>query len=414
MFNPEYEKEMCFFLELIRHSNLTVNFLRQGSENNPDIDLGIREEIYPSFDRQAALNRIFSSVEGGTVYRITDEFFCCYIIFRLPDSSPETVVCIGPYTNTDFSVVKFTLKDKKKALHPEWYALLEKYHSSLLYIPDERQLLISVNTLGNRLWKRGFETKIVDRETLQNSDILFSFPVVELDEHLEADIKLIEYRYEAEQRFMEAISNGRVHKAISMLSAFTPTSVDERSAEPTRNVRNYLIILNTVMRKAVQQGAVHPLHIHRASAIFAKKIESITGWEDVSALCIEMAQTYCDLVNNHSVRGYSSLVQKVISRIDFDLTADLSLKATASALGLNASYLSATFKKETSHTLTEYVGMKRVEYAVFLLRNTNLSVSAIGQQCGISDNNYFTKIFKKYTGKTPLQMRNEEKQVYKE
>lgn len=411
MFSPEYEKEFLFFLDLIRQSNLPVNILVQGSDDTPDIDLGIRRQVYPSFDKAVAANDIFSSVEKETVYRITDEFLCCYIAFKLPGTSPETVVCIGPYTNTDFSVVKFTLNAKKQALHPEWYGRLEKYHSSLLYIPDERQLLISVNTIAERLWKDGFQTKLVDRETFSNSDVLFSSPLVEAEEYLEADMKLIEYRYEAEQRFMEAISKGRVHKAIGMLSAFTPTSVDVRSPEPTRNVRNYLIILNTIMRKAAQQGAVHPLHIHRASTVFAKKIETIRGWDDVSSLCTEMAQTYCDLVNNHSVKGYSSLVQKVVSRIDFDLTADLSLKATAAALGLNASYLSSAFKKETSYTLTDYVGKKRAEYAVFLLRNTNLSVSAIGQQCGISDNNYFTKLFKKYTGKTPLQVRNEEKQI---
>ena len=40
-----------------------------------------------------------------------------------------------------------------------------------------------------------------------------------------------------------------------------------------------------------------------------------------------------------------------------------------------------------------------------LLRDGRTSVSDIGGMVGFTDNSYFTKVFKKYTGKTPSEFR---------
>ena len=105
------------------------------------------------------------------------------------------------------------------------------------------------------------------------------------------------------------------------------------------------------------------------------------------------------------MKQYSSLIQKVIKLVDTDLTADLSLKAISKELNVNPSYLSNQFKKVTDSTLTDYVNQKRVEYAILLLNTTSLQIQTIAQYCGISDVNYFTKIFKRIVGKTPSEYR---------
>ena len=74
---------------------------------------------------------------------------------------------------------------------------------------------------------------------------------------------------------------------------------------------------------------------------------------------------------------------------------------------INASYLSALFKKETGVTLTEYINQKRMKQAARLLTSTKLQIQTISQYCGISDVNYFSKLFKKYAGKTPNEFRKE-------
>ena len=118
-----------------------------------------------------------------------------------------------------------------------------------------------------------------------------------------------------------------------------------------------------------------------------------------------MIYKYCDLVKKHSMKNYSMMVQKAITLIDSDLTADLSLHKQAELLNVNASYLSSLFKKETGVTLTEYVSKKRIDHAAFLLTSTNMQIQAIAQHCGIFDVNYFTKTFKKIIGCTPKEYR---------
>ena len=64
-------------------------------------------------------------------------------------------------------------------------------------------------------------------------------------------------------------------------------------------------------------------------------------------------------------------------------------------------------KKETGRTLTEHINLLRISRARRMLRETALQVQTVAQHCGIHDVNYFSKVFKKYTGKTPLQYRKE-------
>jgi len=220
-------------------------------------------------------------------------------------------------------------------------------------------------------------------------------------------LRQIEERYETEERLMNEIAHGHVAQASEILSAFNNDIVEQRTEVPLRNFKNYLIILNTLSRKAVQQGGVHPLYIDRLSSTFARKIEAVGSFEEGQKLVAEITRKYCLLVRNHAMKGYSQLVRKVILAIDSDLTADLSLSAHAEALGVNASYLSALFRRETGQTLSDYVAHARMEQAVFLLNTTRMQVQTIAQHCGIQDVNYFTRLFKRVMGKTPTAYRQQ-------
>lgn len=122
---------------------------------------------------------------------------------------------------------------------------------------------------------------------------------------------------------------------------------------------------------------------------------------------MDMVKEYCLLVKKHCSNNYSLPIQRVITYIDTDLTADLSLKALSwDSLNINSSYLSTLFKKETGMTLTNYVN-KRIEHAVYLLSSTDMQIQNIAQYCRVPDVNYFTKIFKKVMNKTPSEFKEE-------
>lgn len=88
-----------------------------------------------------------------------------------------------------------------------------------------------------------------------------------------------------------------------------------------------------------------------------------------------------------------------------------SLNATelAQKYGLSVSYLSTLFKERTGINLTAYMEGVRMEKAKELLKNREWTVTEVALHTGYSNSNYFSKVFKKYTGITPREFREAEK-----
>ena len=53
----------------------------------------------------------------------------------------------------------------------------------------------------------------------------------------------------------------------------------------------------------------------------------------------------------------------------------------------------------------EYINTQRIKQSTCLLKDSNLPIHQISQMVGISDYNYFSRLFKKYMNKTPSQYR---------
>lgn len=222
----------------------------------------------------------------------------------------------------------------------------------------------------------------------------------------EESLSKLEKRYEMENLFLDAVSQGNINKCKKMLSSYKFNSTyQKRNIDPIRDMKNYTIIFNTLLRKSAEHGSVHPFYIDKISSDFALKIEALHTLEEGEKLQKNMVKTYCEIVKTHSAKNYSPLIQKLITKIDADIASDLSLNTQAKELNINASYLSNTFRKEIGTTLTDYVRTKRIEYAKKLLETTSLQIQSIAQKCGILDLNYFSKVFKKYTGITPVHYR---------
>ena len=73
---------------------------------------------------------------------------------------------------------------------------------------------------------------------------------------------------------------------------------------------------------------------------------------------------YCELVNRYHLKSFSLPIQKVITYINMEPASDLTLKALAAKLNINANYLSTLFKKELGIPLTEYVNRWIQEHGV--------------------------------------------------
>ena len=61
-------------------------------------------------------------------------------------------------------------------------------------------------------------------------------------------------------------------------------------------------------------------------------------------------------------------------------------------------HMSREFKKAYGITIANYIIAKRITHAKELLRFTDMNIEEIGGLCGIEDNSYFNKIFRRFEG----------------
>jgi len=86
---------------------------------------------------------------------------------------------------------------------------------------------------------------------------------------------------------------------------------------------------------------------------------------------------------------------------------ELQMSKVAQKYNLSAGHFSTSFHHEVGETFRDYVARLRLNRAKELLRTTNLKVSEVAYQSGFSDAHYFSSVFKKKTGLTPRQFRNQ-------
>ncbi|MCS7462410.1 response regulator [Paenibacillus doosanensis] len=94
-------------------------------------------------------------------------------------------------------------------------------------------------------------------------------------------------------------------------------------------------------------------------------------------------------------------VDKLIRFMKNNYDRMISLKTLAQEVSMDEKYISALFKKKTGTNVIHYLHQIRVGEAKRRLEQTSLQVSEIGAQVGYENDNYFIKIFKRFTGLTP-------------
>ena len=83
----------------------------------------------------------------------------------------------------------------------------------------------------------------------------------------------------------------------------------------------------------------------------------------------------------------------------------LTLKVLADNFSVSPSHFSRLFKQETNSTPMDYIISVGLNNAQQLLRGTDLKISYIASQCGFNDVSYFSYLFKKRLGVSPIVFR---------
>ncbi|MBQ8655268.1 MAG: helix-turn-helix domain-containing protein [Clostridia bacterium] len=404
-----FRREIDLTTAILQRMRLPVHILRP-QDALTVLDSGFREILGLDVDYAAAYRFALHWSKERTIYKVIDQFMCNYVYLLLPDKEDPTAMIIGPYLTVDPTREMLLEQTERLGLDMSRLQQQAEYYASLPVFNDPSALMAVVTCLGEVLWggPEAFHTVDVNYEQFISipSEKPAGEPIEQAD--ILRQMKQLEERYAYENELMEIVSKGLTQRAEVMMSSVSQLNYQHRLADPLRNMKNYCIICNTLLRKAAEQGGVHPLHLDKTSTQFAHRIENAPTLDRANALIGEMIRSYCRLVHRQGKRHYAAAVQKTLTYIDANLSGDLSLNSLAALMQLSPGYLSALFHRETGRTLAEYINAQRMKAALQLLKSTHLQIQTVAQLSGFADPNYFGKLFKRCYGVTPQQYRREQ------
>lgn len=128
----------------------------------------------------------------------------------------------------------------------------------------------------------------------------------------------------------------------------------------------------------------------------------------VAAILCILSQGYFlgDAAQLQAVAAYSQAMEQCLRYIGANFTQDLILEETARKFGLSRSKFSLLFPQYTGMTFKRYLAKKRIDYAVTLIRSTELPIQEIAQMAGYSELSTFYRNFTKVTGASPSAYRS--------
>ena len=103
----------------------------------------------------------------------------------------------------------------------------------------------------------------------------------------------------------------------------------------------------------------------------------------------------------------AAIPEKFLQMVFEGMNAQFSVSEYAAELSVTPNYLNKTVKQHTHRTAIDWIEIARINMAKMLLKDPSVPVGDIAGRVGVPDQSYFARFFKKKTGFTPSEFRNQ-------
>ena len=212
------------------------------------------------------------------------------------------------------------------------------------------------------------------------------------------------YPYEKEKELITKLKTGDSSSAKALLNDLLGY-VFFAEGSNLEIVKTRAIEICSLLSRAAIEGGATSDSILKINNRFLKSMAGIQTLDDLCYKLQESVDVFAECMFNYIPTKNSEILKKAIRFISQNYNTDITLQKTADHVHLNPSYFSTLFKQSTGSSFKEYLNMVRVEESKQLLSNTENPVIDIALSVGFSDQSYFSKVFKRYTGLTPREYR---------
>ena len=179
------------------------------------------------------------------------------------------------------------------------------------------------------------------------------------------------------------------------------------SDDPVRNMRYHLIIAVALIARACVDGGLPHDTAYTLSDIYIQRADKCGSEEKLLDMLCEMQLDFAARMKElKKERVISIHIRRCIDYIYDHLNEKLTVAQLADVAGLNETYLSRLFAKETGTPISDFVHHAKIATAQNMLRFSDFSSSEIALSLGFSSQSAFIACFRSITGTTPKKYRD--------
>lgn len=145
--------------------------------------------------------------------------------------------------------------------------------------------------------------------------------------------------------------------------------------------------------------------LESAFATIDEKTRKLRLYSAIAGFAAHLRQTADRKPTQISSPLSTEFLNQILEYIDENYTKPINLADLSDIARLSPAYFSTVFKKQVGSSFKEYLTGVRVKAAKEMLRKTNRSMAEIASAVGYDDPFYFSRAFKKTTGRSPSEWR---------
>lgn len=214
--------------------------------------------------------------------------------------------------------------------------------------------------------------------------------------------KKYDYSTEQEERIIAAVKNHNAPLAISYINKILDVNFLEIKASPEMLKCLLFDLMGTVIKAAWEVGDASgenpgpdgismKLPLEKIREKFARSVENLCRIPEIQAGAGGQNQQLCQKVREYIQENFTN--------------PDLNISQTGLYFHMTPAYLSSIYKKDTGESLLKFINQTRIDEAEKLLAD-GISVVEVAERVGFRDSSTFIRIFKKFTGATPGQLKS--------
>lgn len=226
------------------------------------------------------------------------------------------------------------------------------------------------------------------------------FGLLRAEEAGEESIKEFVYPIQTERRIVSALEGGDYPEVKEGIEEFLKQTISRRyGAEEIRHGTIKLITRMMDVAKEINQKAYEGLQ----EKDYLKGVLLAYTRTEIREILMKYGDAICDRKKKEAISNYT--ISRTLEYIRTHYKEGISLEKTAEVLNITPEYLSMLFKREMGMNFSVFLKEFRISHAKRLLKSTDMKIYEVAQECGYSNSNYFTKVFKEVTGISPAEYR---------